>query len=499
MQNNKFYVTISILLILSTILTGCSTPINSNEVHRIDGCSEKAQLIINSLKPDDRISAVFEAQKIIKNLNWNNDKKFIVGIEQLNKIATKYDKQVAIERIDWLLSALKEPEKYGGMDLSDKEHIESTNELLSYIFKDIFYLVVDVYEDQNQYDHPLNINSVQLEKAIINSGYSHKISENYLDRFYLPENITTNSDGKEEGKGSCASVHYDRQGNIMGLSLPPFVDYAMNEKDYESFLNSTTDIQRKMVIENGLTSIEVMKTAGIPGRDVLSAILNDREIEQFETFIENFSSDDIDKAKQYYWDENDFALRYNLIFYDKHIMLTLGAGNLGITHVISGKQSQYTSDINTLKFAFNNLEPKEYNDNAMDSMLCNVDMNSLPVSQETSNEIDKSALDTGNSTGKDTNEKWYEKHNNFIREDGKYICTVWFQDDGTLGFEMNGITIAVISQHDDNFAPNSYLYESIQDGGTYDFLYNYSDKILRVVDSVSGDENDYSGTFIIEP
>ena len=499
MRVNKFYVTISILLILTMILSGCSTPINSNEVHRIDGCSEKAQLLINSLKADERIDAVYEAQRIIANLNWNNEKKFLVGIEQLNKIAIKYDKEVAIERIDWLLSALKEPEKYGGMNLSDKKNIDNTKELLDYIFQDIFYLVVDVYEDQNQYDHPLNVNSEDLEKAIINSGYSHKISADHLMKYYLPENITVNSDGKEEGKGASVSVHYDRHGNIMGLSLPPLIDYGMTEKDYESFLNSATDIQRKMVIENGLTSIDVMKTAGIQGRDILSAILNDKEIKQFETFVKTFSSDDINNAKQYYWDEKDFALRYNLIFSDKHLMLTLGAGSLSITNVISGKQSQYTSDINTLEFAFNNQETKEYNDNASDSINCNVDMNSLPISQDSSNEKEESASNTIDSIELEKNEKWYEKYNRFIREDGKYLCTIWFQDDGTLGFEMDGLTVAVISHPDEDFAPNSYLYESIQDSGTYDFLYNYSDKILRVVDSVSGDENDYSGTYIVKP
>ncbi len=114
-------------------------------------------------------------------------------------------------------------------------------------------------------------------------------------------------------------------------------------------------------------------------------------------------------------------------------------------------------------------------------------------------EKEESASNTIDSIELEKNEKWYEKYNRFIREDGKYLCTIWFQDDGTLGFEMDGLTVAVISHPDEDFAPNSYLYESIQDSGTYDFLYNYSDKILRVVDSVSGDENDYSGTYIVKP
>jgi hypothetical protein len=64
---------------------------------------------------------------------------------------------------------------------------------------------------------------------------------------------------------------------------------------------------------------------------------------------------------------------------------------------------------------------------------------------------------------------------------------------------MDGLTIAVISNREDDFAPNSYLYESIQDGGTYDFLYNYADKVLSVADSVTGDDNDYAGTYILKP
>lgn len=487
------------IFLLGFMVSGCSSSGNTTATQaNIEGCSEEAQKIIDSLDPDDRIDAVYEAQRIIANLNWKNEKKFLEGIEDLNQIAVEYDKQYALKRLNWLLSELKEPEKHGGIDFDNKEQVDNVKKQLEFVFNDIFYLVVDVYKDQNSYDYPMDVDIEKFVDAISVMGYSHKIENGNSEIYYFPENISI-EDGSERGKGSNVSIDYDNHGNVVNIhTLPPLLNYGASEQDIESFLSAHINTQREIVVERGLENIQLLKNIGLSEDQILGVLFTQDEIAQFESFIGNFSAKDVEMAKQHYLTDQDFALRYNLIFSNKEILLTMSPNQLQIMSVraTNSELSQYDDDVYCLQLAFSNEDSTENNIEGTKNLYYNVEMSDFPISQHMSKETLNSSVESNIQV---ENEKWYEKYNSFVREDGKYICTVWFQDDGTLGFEMDGLTIAVISNREDDFAPNSYLYESIQDGGTYDFLYNYADKVLSVADSVTDDDNDYAGTYILKP